>query len=89
MLFVLCLFINDQRGFALLLNNTRKQWVDLGVLNDACVTRPDTCGSAGATVAFWMRITFNHSTSQGVISSQCKTHTNETDFSIYFDEELR
>ena len=32
------------------------QWVDLGVLSEACITRPDTCGPEGAAVAVWVKI---------------------------------
>ena len=32
------------------------QTVNLGVLADACITRPDTCGPHGATVMAWIKL---------------------------------
>ena len=37
------------------LNHSRNQWVDLGILNDVCMTDPETCVAAGGAVAFWTR----------------------------------
>ena len=55
---------------AISLNHTRRQWVDLGILEDLCITRPETCGAIGAAVAFWMRITYSDSTYRGIMSSR-------------------
>ena len=32
-----------------------RQWVDLGFVTDACITRPETCGPEGAALALWMK----------------------------------
>ena len=42
---------------AVSLNHTRSQWVDLGILQEACMPRLETSGVAGGAVVFWMRIT--------------------------------
>ena len=55
---------------AVTLNHTRRQWVDLGILEDACITRPETCGAAGAAVAFWIRIDLiTYDVAPGIMSS--------------------
>ena len=62
--------VPDQRKGAVSLDHTRRQWVDLGVLVEACITRPETCGVAGAAVALWMRIEYPDSSDyRGVVSS--------------------
>ena len=33
--------------------NTR-DWVDLGDLSVACITRPETCGREGAAISVWL-----------------------------------
>ena len=60
---------NLKIGGAILLNHTRKQWVDLGIHTEACITRPETCGEAGAAVAFWMRINRHDINLGSIISS--------------------
>ena len=61
----------DQINDAISLNHTRSQWVDLGILTEACITRPETCGALGGAVAFWMRIDYNVEEGEyrGIISS--------------------
>ena len=44
------------------------QYVDLGDLSAACITKPSTCGSDGGTVSLWIKTTSCDS-SDGVISS--------------------
>ena len=51
------------------MNRPRSQWVDLGILQEACNTRPETCGAAGGAVAFLMRINHDEGTFHGIISS--------------------
>ena len=46
---------NDQVNSALALDHTQRQWVDLGIHTEACMTRPDTCGSAGGAISLWGR----------------------------------
>ena len=36
-------------------DRTRRQWVDLGIHTEACMTRPETCG-AGGPISLWLRI---------------------------------
>ena len=45
--------IND----ALSLDHTRRQWVNLGILQ-ACIISPETCGEAGGAIAFWIKINY-------------------------------
>ena len=37
-------------------DNTQKQWVSLGNLSIACLTIPETCGSAGGALSAWIKI---------------------------------
>ena len=39
---------------AVTLNHTKKQWVDLGVHTEACMTRPETCGAPGGAISVWI-----------------------------------
>ena len=41
---------------ALNLNRTKEQWIDLGVHTEACMTRPDTCSSAGGAISLWVNL---------------------------------
>ena len=43
-----------QMNYAVITDHSRKQWIDLGVHTDACMTRPETCGAAGGAVSLWM-----------------------------------
>ena len=29
-----------------------QQWADLAILKEACIARPETCGTAGAAIVF-------------------------------------
>ena len=37
------------------LDARRRQWLDLGIHTDVCLTEPDSCYS-GAAMAMWMRV---------------------------------
>ena len=55
------------------LDHTRNQWVDLGILEEACITRPETCGTAGGAVALWMKVNHNYDlTVRGIITSRSR-----------------
>ena len=45
-----------QVNSALTLDHTKSQWVDLGFHTEACMTRPETCGAAGAAMSLWVNI---------------------------------
>ena len=45
-----------QFGQAIYLEIVTSDWVDLGNLSIACITRPETCGPEGAAVALWIKI---------------------------------
>ena len=53
-------------------DHTQKQWVDLGFLCEACITRPETCGPEGAAVGFWLKL-IDCPNRCGIISSFQKT----------------
>ena len=61
-----------QANSAVSLDRTREQWVDLGIMKKACITRPETCGTEGGSVAFWLRVIHRgfHFGAPGVISSR-------------------
>ena len=48
-----------------------RQWLDLGILEEACIARPETCTSAA--IAFLMRINHDEGTQHGIISSQSRS----------------
>ena len=68
------------------MNRTKRQWIDLGVHTEACITHPETCGAAGGSVAFWMRVIDYDSGCWGIISS---TGSRTTGFRIYTTYKLR
>ena len=37
-------------------DRTESQWIDLGIHTEACMTRPETCGVAGGSLSFWMKL---------------------------------
>ena len=39
-----------------MLDQTRSQWVDLGIHTEACMTRPETCGAAGGAISLWVNV---------------------------------
>ena len=52
----MALIIFDQINCALEVNHIMKQWIDLGIHTEACMTRPETCGAAGGAISLWMNI---------------------------------
>ena len=38
------------------LDASRRQWIDLGIHLEACLTQPDTCGGDGGALGFWVRV---------------------------------
>ena len=50
-------------------DNAQKQWVSLGNLSVACLTIPETCGSAGGALSAWIKIGNTDYPSGGIISS--------------------
>ena len=57
----MCYQVNN----ALTLDHTR-QWVDLGIHTEACMTRPETCTSGGA-ISVWVKVIACNG--DGIISS--------------------
>ena len=41
---------------AILLDNTKREWVDMEILHETCIAFPDTCGAAGGSFSFCTRI---------------------------------
>ena len=62
---------------ALILDATKKQWVDLGIHTDVCMTLPDNCGAAGGAISLWLNV--NDCPSGGIVSS----HRGATTSVIY------
>ena len=53
----MCLYyLFNQVNYALSLNQTHHQWVDLGIHTEACMTQPETCGAAGGAISLWLNI---------------------------------
>ena len=50
------LFSSFKINKAVVPDSKLNQWVDLGDLSEACITRPDTCGPEGTAVAVWVKI---------------------------------
>ena len=48
--------------------------MDLGILTEACITRPEICGAAGGPLGFWIRRIY-WNTQREVISSHAETGT--------------
>ena len=65
-------------NFAVSTDRTQKQWVDLGIHTEACMTRPDTCGATGGALSMWMKLVDCPDWS-GVISS----HESGTGWTVY------
>ena len=55
---------------ALTLDHREKQWVDLGIHTEACMTRPETCGAAGGAISLWMNLNECSGSKKGFISSR-------------------
>ena len=69
--------IKFQVNSALTLDHTQSQWVDLGIHIEACMTRPETCGSAGGAISVWLKVI--DCPYGGIISS----HSHSTGSVIY------
>ena len=68
--------MNDAVG----LDRTMSQWVSLGVIQEACITRPETCSAAGGAVTLWTRVQLCDASFSGIISSLIKS--SSTSFAI-------
>ena len=66
---------------ALIVDRTKKQWVDLGIHTKACMTRPETCGAAGGTISLWIRV-IDCPSIGGIVSSYASF---KTDSHVYCD----
>ena len=66
-------------------DHSKRQWIDLGVHTEACMTRPETCGAAGGAVSFWMKLVdCPDEFPGGIISSyNYKPHAVTTGFQMY------
>ena len=52
-------------------DGSRNQRIDLGSHTEACMTRPETCGTAGGAVSFWLKdIDCGNDYNNGIISTQ-------------------
>ena len=47
---------------------TKKQWIDLGIHTEACMTQPETCSAAGGTISLWVNVT-DCPSAGGIVSS--------------------
>ena len=74
-IFFICLQVNS----ALNLNQTKRQWVDLEIHTDACMTRPETCGAAGGAISLWVNA-INCSDYCGFVSSAAFASTGSSIF---------
>ena len=59
---------------AISLNQDRKQWVDLGIHPEACITIPESCGAAGGSLTFWTKINYNDGSPRGIVSTALAAH---------------
>ena len=50
------------------LDREGKQWIDLGIDTDVCMTDPRTCGAAGGAISLWVKV-IDCATSSGIVSS--------------------
>ena len=58
-------------GLAWSLDQTERQWIDFGIYPEACMTSPETCGTEGGAVSFWINIeNFDGNYLGGIISTQ-------------------
>ena len=65
--------VNNETNFIVVNNaistdSTQRQWVNLGNLSIACLTVPDTCGSAGGALSAWIKIGDTDFPTGGIIS---------------------
>ena len=51
-------------------NRSLKQWIDLGIHTEACMTRPEICGVAGGAFSVWINIIdCQNNTTEGLITT--------------------
>ena len=65
---------------ALSTNRTKKQWVDLGIHTEVCMTRPETCGEAGGAISMWVNI-IDCGYRGGIVSSADQTSSSRFEIS--------
>ena len=58
---------------AIKLDHTMKQYVDLGILTEPCITVPFKCGSHGAAISLWIKITSLKG--HGILSSRLSNNS--------------
>ena len=63
------IILTHQVNKAWSLDETRSQWVDLGVHNEACLAQPETCGAAGSAIRLWVKVIDRCTLHDGIISS--------------------
>ena len=68
------------------LTGTKKQWVDLGIHTEACMTQPDTCSAAGGAISLWVNANDCDSRICGIISSR---RSYRTGFVLMMVSDLR
>ena len=54
---------------ALTSDSTQRQWIDLGIHTEACMTLPETCSAAGGAISLWVKVA-ECKDSAGFISSK-------------------
>ena len=63
-----------QVNSAVSIDRAKKQWIDLGIHTDACMTRPENCGAAGGAVSLWLSVP-NNCHSGGIVSAVYSAHS--------------
>ena len=61
-------FFIFRKNNAVKLDATLREWLDLGIHTEACLTQPDTCSSTGGSVSMWIKI--GPSTYTGIITTK-------------------
>ena len=59
----------SQVNKAISTDNAQRQWVSLGNLSVACLTKAQTCGSAGGALSVWIKLGATDYPTGGIISS--------------------
>ena len=54
---------------AIKLDGSKRQWIDLGIVPEACLAQPDTCSDKGGSVALWVKVAGGNVV-PGIISSR-------------------
>ena len=50
------------------INAAQRQWLDLGIHTEACLTQLDTCGMKGGALSMWIKV--GSSTYTGIITTK-------------------